>query len=220
MIESTKQMDNLQEIHVLAKFRPFLRLIEAFNSETLRHRSWYLDLLGICYVLCATIMLFIIPLIVILIVWYLIESGGEMRISVALIPIAISVVQFYLTFVALIVNNRIMSEAIDQIQEAVSRRKCLESSCRLPTATFTAGSPLFTRRLLGFQEIATIVRARWVQACLDHPNACQNVNSNNCDAVHTVGHVPDSIRCFPLSAAAVLDAAVQNAVSSIHLGVQ
>lgn len=53
----------------------------------------------------------------------MIDNGGAMEIVVVALPTIISLIQLIITIIALLAENRLISETIDTIQSIVDRRK-------------------------------------------------------------------------------------------------
>lgn len=116
-------MGNFDRVRVLNELRPFLRLINAYNSDYFRDSNWRGSLRSVCIALCATIMICLIPIFISLGAWYLIENEAAMRKVVVALPILFTFGQTDATFVALILRHRIINETIDRLQKVVDQRE-------------------------------------------------------------------------------------------------
>lgn len=116
------KMSKFNKIHVLKEFKPYLRLIKAFNLDNFRNTGNRHRILNSVFDAFATSsIIFSIPIFLILGVWYLIENDADLRkISVAL-PILISILWMWLIFIALMAQNRIIRDIIDQLQRVVGQ---------------------------------------------------------------------------------------------------
>lgn len=118
-------MSNRQtrEINILNACRPYLRLLQAYNSENFCHNNWRDILHSAFYVFSITITILLIPLLFILSVWHLIEKGSDMKTSVVITPLCVTLVHTGVTSITLIVNNRAITKILSQIQKIVDQSK-------------------------------------------------------------------------------------------------
>lgn len=112
------------KICVLNAFGPFLRLLKAYNFENCHYcDSWRQTVRGILDALCLTSMIPQVPILVILGLWYLVENSADLKKIVASLPMLFSLLQMSLTFTAMIIKNRTISDTIDQVQSVVDERE-------------------------------------------------------------------------------------------------
>lgn len=117
---------NLRQITVLNAFKPLLRLIEAYNSENFRHRNdWPRLQRGVFYALCASLIILLVLLFLILGTWYFVDNYGHLEVLVSTLPLLLTILRAILIFAALITNNRVISAMIDRLQQVINQRKLL-----------------------------------------------------------------------------------------------
>lgn len=116
-------MLNSNKVPVLDEFRPYLRLIKAYNRKNFRQTAWDTLLRSIWCALCETVLILALCLFILLSVWYLLENGSNLsKIAVAL-PLTLSTVQTLTISIALIMKNGVISETIDQLGNIINRRE-------------------------------------------------------------------------------------------------
>lgn len=118
-------MGDLRKVHVLNEFGPYLRLIQAYNIKNFHFSfaNWRCILHSVSYAFGATVIHISLPIYFISAIWYLIESGADLRKFVAGFPILISLLQMEVTCVALMMKNRTVNETINQLQRVIDQRK-------------------------------------------------------------------------------------------------
>lgn len=107
-------------ICVLHAFRPYLRLLTAFNYEHFRHSSWGQS---VSYAICLTVMILFVLVLIILGFWYLIEINAGLRKAVVSLPILFSLLQMEIAFIAMVANNSNILKMIDGIQKVIDQSK-------------------------------------------------------------------------------------------------
>lgn len=117
-------MNYLRKIHVLEEFESYLRIIQAYNFDSVEdQRGWRCIIQNIFCVICATIIIIFLPIFILLGVWYLIENDADLRKFVAALPILTSLLQMEVKSVALMIENRTINKMIGQLQRVVDQRK-------------------------------------------------------------------------------------------------
>lgn len=116
-------MQNTDKIIVLGAFDAFLRILKAYNSENFERSGRRLCVRNLCFAAGVTIFVALIPIVCALGIWHMIDNGGAMEVVVVALPTIISLIQLIITIVALLAENRLISETIDTIQSIVDRRK-------------------------------------------------------------------------------------------------
>lgn len=101
-------MNNFKKIHIFKGLHPHLRLITAYTPENVH----------VFFTLCATIILIVIPIPVVLATWHLVEMGNLMKIVVA-VPILTNLLAMELAFITLIWKNRIVMGMIARLQGVI-----------------------------------------------------------------------------------------------------
>lgn len=116
-------MTKSTKIHVFNEFQPYIRLLTAYNRENLHFHNWHSSISSVFNVFCTTMVLLLMPLLEIMLIWLLIDNGADLKVIVAALPIVFGVLQLELTFIALIINNRIITQTIRQIQMVIDQSK-------------------------------------------------------------------------------------------------
>lgn len=116
-------MENYTKIRILNKFKPFHRILKAYNCNNFHFHNWRSIFRSIFHAFCVAIIFMILPIWIVLIVWHLIENSDDFKVIVAGLPIVITIAQADLAFIALIVENGTIVEIMNRIQEVIDRRK-------------------------------------------------------------------------------------------------
>lgn len=130
----------LNEIRVLKAFRPFLSILNAYNWDKFHYgANWRSNPQNIFYAFSSTMIVFLLPATVILLFWYLIEISVSFGIFLVELPIAISILQMEVIFIALLLKNRTVTTTIQRLQQIIDQRKCvwfLQSLRKCPQCKF------------------------------------------------------------------------------------
>lgn len=110
-------------LRVFAQFRPFVRLLQAYRRDHFHRPNRRDRVLSAFYALYASLTILLTPVLMVSIVWSLISSEATAQKYASALPIVFSLLQTGLTFVALIWQNGIITEAIRQLQAVVDRRE-------------------------------------------------------------------------------------------------
>lgn len=116
-------MAHFSQIRVLDRFRPYLHLLTAFNRDHFRITNWRNMLYSVLYTLGALAIFLAMLCYLVLLTWYLLENGANLKKSIVGVPIVLSVLQLELIFIALVIKNRRVTKTIEQLQQAVDQRK-------------------------------------------------------------------------------------------------
>lgn len=108
-----------RRIRILEEFRPFLRLLRAYNRKKLFCNKIH----SVFYAIFTTLLIPLLPIVIILSFWYLFENGGDLRKIVVGLPVILSLALSAITFIALIIKNQLISETINEVQKAINQRK-------------------------------------------------------------------------------------------------
>lgn len=112
------------KIHVLYHFRPYRNLLKPNYYENVKHCNWRCVLRSIFGIFFhATALYLSLPTMILLGIWYLIESEADLKNIVVSLPLLISLLEIYMTFIAMTLKNHTISETLNQLQEVVDRRK-------------------------------------------------------------------------------------------------
>lgn len=121
-------MVSVNRIRVLSAFKPFLRLIEAYNAENFENFHYtdlrqFLDWVRPAFI--STVLNVGLSAFILFGVWDLTELYKELQKFVVALPLVISLLQMEITLIALMAKNRAISAIIQQIQRVIEKRKCL-----------------------------------------------------------------------------------------------
>lgn len=133
-------MDVRNKITVLNEITPYFRLLTAFESDNFRQQNWRYTVWSVFYVFGASMIILLLPTMIALAIWYLIENDVELIAFVATLPLLVSILQLELTFIALIWKNRRIIETINQLQRLVDERESFSpffSLFQFPLRTLT-----------------------------------------------------------------------------------
>lgn len=112
------------KICVLNSYRIFHHLLTALNSENFQHSYWGHNIRSIFHAISSTLLISLLQLILtILVFWYLVENESDFKSVMVSLPLLLSSVQMQVAFVSLIISNRNISKAIDQVQKVVNQRR-------------------------------------------------------------------------------------------------
>lgn len=109
-----------REINALKACRPYLRLLQAYNSENFSHNNQR-ENHSAFYLLFTTIMVLLMPSLLILSAWHLMETESDMKTIVVTTPLCVTLVHATVISIALIVNNRTITETIGRIQKIINQ---------------------------------------------------------------------------------------------------
>lgn len=114
-------MVNRQQLCALHAFRPYLRLLKAFDCEHYTRHNWRslraLDVLavaaGVTLLITTTALAF----------WKIADVHYDMHIFLTSLPVIVSMIQVILTFLPLMLKCRKVDVAIQHLQAVISYRK-------------------------------------------------------------------------------------------------
>lgn len=112
------------KILILKACKPYVCILKAYNPGNFcRENNWRDIQCCVFYALLATILIPPMPMLIILGIWHLIETAADLKQVSAILPLVLTLAQVEITFIAMIINNRTLSEAIDQAQKVINQRK-------------------------------------------------------------------------------------------------
>lgn len=120
-------MNVTREIRVLNAFRPYFRLMTAYNSEHFRSTHLRHIRRSIFYAIFSTTMIVTLIILSVFIAWYLGENEAKLKRFVVSLPMIFTLMQMVLTFIGMMLTNHTTSETINQIQRVVDQRESLYS---------------------------------------------------------------------------------------------
>lgn len=117
----------MTQTRVLHKFDIWLHLLNAYNFNYF-YRNAIPFLHRFAFFCCATIINFIVPLLIFLAIWFIFDSRDNFKKSLAVIPVQASIVQMQLTFMALFYRKCIINGILDRVRRVVDYRKSFSAS--------------------------------------------------------------------------------------------
>lgn len=105
---------------ILNACQPYLCILQAYNIENFRQNNWRNCVFN---ALLTSMMVLLLPTLIILGIWYLIEAEADLKHVAAALPIMLTLLQVEITFIAMIINNRVITKTIDQAQKVINQRK-------------------------------------------------------------------------------------------------
>lgn len=116
-------MNNPDRIIILSKFRPYLRLLCAYQPDNFRQNDgWRSQLFGVVCAFYATLMIGSMAVVSALMFWNLLESHAHVKVLVVSIPMTISLVEVCLIYVALVWESATAAKMVERIQQLVRLR--------------------------------------------------------------------------------------------------
>lgn len=118
-------METHREISVLSAFRPFQRLLQAFNFTNFdRARSPYSsEKQHIVCIVHVAVLLITPPVVVTAGIWHLIEDDVTMAEFSTSFALIVAYTQMFSIYISLMMKNRIISETLENIQKSINRRE-------------------------------------------------------------------------------------------------
>lgn len=124
-------MTSSSKIRVLVEYDPYLRLLTAFNRDQFHHNNRRDLLRSVLYAFVAIMFLIIIPLYILLIAWFVLETGVAWKKCAVAIPLVAAVLQMSITFIVMIMRNDAVSELIEGLQQVVDQRESFQLDLHL-----------------------------------------------------------------------------------------
>lgn len=118
-------MNAIRQVSVLNAFTPFLRLLNAYNRENFHRSTWHSILRSGFCAFGATMIIFIMPAFVVLLCWHLTEANANFENFLLILPLALSILQMEVIFIALLFKNRTLLSTICRLQEIIDQRECV-----------------------------------------------------------------------------------------------
>lgn len=116
-------MATVQELIVLQEYRPYQRILEAFNSEQFRNKGSRRKLHNVCSAACVIAMFSTLAALAVLAYWYFMENGFDINIISASLSAELLYIQLLLTQIALTARNRLIRATIEDLQKVVDERE-------------------------------------------------------------------------------------------------
>lgn len=116
-------MADHQVFHVLKEYRPYLRILAAFNAGNF-HAKRLRPLIGnIRYAVCVAVMFVSMAALAILSYWHCMENESNVDILSDSLPVIMSLSQMLLTHVSLMLRNRLIHATVEHLQGIVDERE-------------------------------------------------------------------------------------------------
>lgn len=115
-------MGKPDKVRVFNAFSPFLRLLNAYNKENFYHDKFTSR--SLCDVIGATLLIILIPMLIVLVLWFLIEVNANFKKFIVQLPLILSILQMELTFLALMMKSRNITNTINRLQLIIDQREC------------------------------------------------------------------------------------------------
>lgn len=116
-------MEYPNKVYVLSEFKLYLPLINAYNNGHFFHLNQNCLQYRIVNAFCATLIHILLPVYVILGIWYLIENDADLEKFAVTSPVLISLLQVELMFIAVMIQTRSINEVINKLQQVFEKRK-------------------------------------------------------------------------------------------------
>lgn len=204
----------LNEIRVWSAFKPFLRILNAYNCDKFRYGTrWRFNSQNVFYAFSSTMMVFLLLATIILLVWHLIEINVSLENYLVELPIAISILQMEVIFITLLLKNRIITTTIQRLQGIIDQRKIFPIIFQVPEVQLQCKFILLKES----ENVNYFIRMRWIKAIvsnlqrfgsktrLHNYDFSESLHFINVDISFVTGDVPNFICHFWISTTATMD---------------
>lgn len=116
-------MANEQMATIFTEYRPYLRILEAFNAENFDSQDHRRTIASVRYAVCVAALFMSSASLAMLSYWHCMENGLAVDILSDAMPIILSLVQLQLTQISLMGKNREIRATIEGLQNTVDQRK-------------------------------------------------------------------------------------------------
>lgn len=116
-------MEKSKKICVLRAFNRFLWLLRAYNTENFSHVNWFRFLHNIAYAIFVTLFIGLIPTLIVLGIWCLVDENANKQEIVVATPLLLTILQLFIKMATLIMKNRAVFETKDKLQAVIDQRK-------------------------------------------------------------------------------------------------
>lgn len=114
-------IESLRRVHVLAAFRPYLRILQTFDKGNVRGQSTSL-IKQSSRTFFVIVLSVAIPVVVFLGIWHMIENTLDINELVTSSALVLTYVQMFFIYVAIMVKNRLINKTLGDIQKTVDAR--------------------------------------------------------------------------------------------------
>lgn len=108
---------------ILERFKPYFNLLAAYNSEKFQYHAWREVTQNVLYAFASTAIIVANWVLTVLLAWYPFENDVDWRKCLIAVPLLATLLQFEMTFIAMVFKNRTIAEVIDQLQRAIDQRE-------------------------------------------------------------------------------------------------
>lgn len=112
------------QVHVLKEFRPYLRILNAFNFENFQKPDGIQIVTNVIYATLVGLFTISTCLILSLGYWNFIDTHFQMDIISTTLPVLLTILQIVFTQLSLTLRSRLITETIHHFQEVVDDSKC------------------------------------------------------------------------------------------------
>lgn len=112
-------MEKPKEIRAFKSLDPYLHILRAYNSENFCQTNRLYLLKNIGFACVTTIFSSLLPIIIVLATWWLLDRSGVIQHVIVIAPIILTLVQMFIKYMALTMKNRVISETIKRLQNAI-----------------------------------------------------------------------------------------------------
>lgn len=114
---------NDAKIQVLVKYRPFARILSVYNAENFRNPNKSIVLSNIGQAIGFTVLVISLSLIMVSGYWFCVDNKFNVQDISLAVPIIFCAFQMVLTYVSLMLENRIVSRTMDNLQLIIEERE-------------------------------------------------------------------------------------------------
>lgn len=119
-------VENSTKIQILNEYRPYLRLLKAYNVDNFRQngqrQNYYRSVFDAFF---TTFIIVIMSSHLLFDIWYIIDYHTDLKKVVTLFPLTMTTLQIWVSFIAFLLKNGTITEMIDRLQSVVEQRKFL-----------------------------------------------------------------------------------------------
>lgn len=114
-------MFNFTTIRVMAKLKPYIRVLTVYNSNNFRreNKNWRRILISAGAALGTTLMIVILIVYSVSCVCYFIEHKDNLETMVVAFPIIFGTFQFAVTFITMVVMNKTIEDTANRLQTVI-----------------------------------------------------------------------------------------------------
>lgn len=118
-------MESPNQIRVFSSFKPFLQLLQSYNTENYKkcRRAQLVKNIGLAFGM--TVLIALLPISIVLIIWCLIDKNVTLQKVVVIAPLILTIFQLFVKICSLVTKNRHVNETIARLQGVIDQRKYL-----------------------------------------------------------------------------------------------